>query len=256
MTSLPLHSITEGYADLTDVEATAMRASLEANGLAVPIVVWHGQVVDGRHRAMFCRELGIEPHYVDISDRCPTEEAMRRHVIALNERRRARTTPLTNREKRDRIAAELKADPGQSDRAIAETVGVHNETVGAVRAKLEQEGGVTVSVTRTDTSGRKQPAKKSKWNDPAKCTPAGSKSTPAAVSISTGSKRLAPTLNSLSWVEASLEARQRFISDVGPRSLWECMTEGQRDVWAECHNKWCDEMGAANAACQTASAAQ
>jgi hypothetical protein len=260
MTSLPLHSITEDYADLTNVEADAMRASLKANGLAVPIVVWRGQVVDGRHRAKFCQELGIEPRYVDISDQCPTEEAMRRHVIALNEHRRARTTPLTNEEKRARISAELKADPTRSDRAIAETVGVSPTTVGGVRTELEVKGDVSKVDTRTDIKGRKQPARKSEWNQSVKkSTPVASKSTPAAVSISTGSsglKKSAPALNSLSWAEASPEVRRRFIDAVGPRSLWDAMTERQRDICIEYHNKLYDEMEEANAALQTSSVAQ
>jgi hypothetical protein len=260
MTSLPLHSITEDYADLTDAEAAAMRASLEAVGVINPIVLWWNEVVDGRHRAKFCQELGIEPRYVDISDQCPTEEAMRKHVAALNEHRRARTTPLSNEEKRARIAAELRGDPTRSDRAVAETVGVHHETVGAVRAKLEQTGDVAKTATRTDTKGRNQPAKKSKWKQPTKKpkpAPAASNSTPAAGSISTQStspKNSVPALNPLSWLGASPEERQWFIRNVDPRMLWDAMTEQQRDVCIEYHKKLYNEMEEANAALQTFSA--
>jgi ParB-like chromosome segregation protein Spo0J len=197
MTPLPLHPITADYADLTDAEASAMRESLKANGLAVPIAVWRGQVVDGRHRAKFCQELGIEPRYDDISDRCSTEEEMRKHVAALNERRRARTTPLSTAEKQARIEAELKADPTRSDRAIAQGVGVSPTTVGGVRTKLEVKGDVSKVDTRTDTKGRKQPAKKSKWKQPTKKlkpAPAASQSIPAAaVSMSTQSTSHAPS---------------------------------------------------------------
>jgi hypothetical protein len=70
----------------------------------------------------------------------------------LNEHRRSRTTPLSNEEKRKAIREELKADPARSDRAIAAKVGVHNETVAAVRKT------VTDSVTpckRKSRTGKK-----------------------------------------------------------------------------------------------------
>jgi hypothetical protein len=48
MTSLPLHSITEGYADLTDVEATAMRGRWPGQSRAarVPLEANRGGSMD------------------------------------------------------------------------------------------------------------------------------------------------------------------------------------------------------------------
>ncbi len=61
---------------------------------------------------------------------------MRRHVRALNEHRRANTTPLTNAEKQARLDAQLKADPARSDRAIGEVAGVDHKTVAKARKKM------------------------------------------------------------------------------------------------------------------------
>jgi hypothetical protein len=94
---------------------------------------WRGQIVDGRHREKLCRELNVEPRYLDISTLCPIEADMRKHVTALNQHRRARTTPLTNKEKRMKIAEELKANPDRSDREIAEAAGVSHTSVQQAR---------------------------------------------------------------------------------------------------------------------------
>src|SRR5436309_9397966 len=66
--ALSLHEITREYADFTEPELTAMRESLRTNGLINPITTWRGQIVDGRHRDMLCRELGIEPRYIDVTE--------------------------------------------------------------------------------------------------------------------------------------------------------------------------------------------
>jgi transposase len=55
----------------------------------------------------------------------------------------AGTTPLTNEEKRARVEAELKADPARSDNAVAKTVGVAQDFVGRIRARLETQGVIS-----------------------------------------------------------------------------------------------------------------
>src|SRR5215471_14762050 len=153
----PLHPITREYADFTAAEADAMRASLRGVGLITPIVLWHDQVVDGRNRQELCNELGIGTRYNDITERCPTDKEMRAHVAALNEHRRSRTTPLTNAEKRERVAAALKIDPERSHAAIAEEVGVTDKTVASVRAELERGSEIPnlPPANRKSRSGKK-----------------------------------------------------------------------------------------------------
>ena len=54
----------------------------------------------------------------------------------------------------------LKINPEKTDRQIAASVKASPTTVGKVRAELEENGDVSNVDTRTDTKGRKQPAKK------------------------------------------------------------------------------------------------
>jgi hypothetical protein len=77
-------------------------------------------------------------------------------VEALNISRRH----LTAEQKRDLIAKLLKANPEQSNRTIAKQVKADHKTVGSVRTELEGRGEVPHVETRTDSKGRKQPAKR------------------------------------------------------------------------------------------------
>jgi DNA-binding Lrp family transcriptional regulator len=76
------------------------------------------------------------------------------YIRSLNDHRRH----LNREQKRAWAARELTANPDQSNRRIAETVGIDHETVGAVRDDLERRGGLRRVETRIDTKGRKQPA--------------------------------------------------------------------------------------------------
>jgi ParB-like nuclease family protein len=150
-------SCTGEYADLTEPEVNALRASLRETGQCIPIVIWENQIVDGRHRKKLCDELRILPKYHDISETCPTEEKMRRYVAGLNEHRRSRTTPLTAEEKRAKAAAAIEANPERSDVAIAEDLGdVSRPTVHRVRKKLEETGVVprTTPAKRKSRTGK------------------------------------------------------------------------------------------------------
>ena len=53
-----------------------------------------------------------------------------------------------------------KDTPSISDRAIAAMLGVSHHTVKNEREVLEQRGQIAHTEQRTDTTGRKQPAKK------------------------------------------------------------------------------------------------
>jgi len=84
------------------------------------------------------------------------------YVISANLHRRH----LTAEQKRDLIAKLIKATPEKSDRQIAETVKVSLTTVGTVRAEIEATGDVSKLDTRTDSKGRKQPARKTTTKPP------------------------------------------------------------------------------------------
>jgi ParB-like chromosome segregation protein Spo0J len=150
----PLHEITRHYADFTPAELAALREDIRTNGQRVPVAIWRGQIVDGRHRATVSAELGLKLIVHDIGEM--TEEAMRAYVASLNQHRRSRTTPLTNEEKRQRVEVALKADPARSNVAIAEETGTTDPFVLSVRKDLEAKG---VLMVRTPQERRSRTGK-------------------------------------------------------------------------------------------------
>ena len=79
-------------------------------------------------------------------------------VLSMNVHRRH----LTSEQKRQAIAAFIKADPTTSDRTVAKELGVDNKTAAKVRATWRHVRKFLTSPTRTDSAGRKQPATKRK----------------------------------------------------------------------------------------------
>lgn len=66
-TDYPIHSVAELFPEMDAESYAALKADIEANGQAEPIVLWKKQLIDGRHRLKACNELGIKPVVVDIS---------------------------------------------------------------------------------------------------------------------------------------------------------------------------------------------
>jgi ParB-like chromosome segregation protein Spo0J len=44
---------------MSETEFAALKADIVANGLQEPVWLWHGKILDGRHRHRACRELGL-----------------------------------------------------------------------------------------------------------------------------------------------------------------------------------------------------
>jgi hypothetical protein len=105
-----------------------LEVDIAERGIIVPVVVdQHGRVLDGHHRRAIAERLGVD---------CPTEvrevaddEDARQTALALNLARRH----LSREERRELIAAECAARPGDSDRAISRRLSCSPSTVGAVR---------------------------------------------------------------------------------------------------------------------------
>ncbi len=152
---------------LTKEEYASLKESISSEkAVLVPISIDENDVViEGHHRLMLAKEVGLDEVPVRLHSMLDPAEKQKL-ALTLNLARRN----LNQEQKRELIAGLIKADPEQSDRQIAVSVGVHNETVNSVRKTLVEAGDVTDSVTRTDSTGRKQPAKKQKEKPPAKAS--------------------------------------------------------------------------------------
>jgi len=185
---LPVHPAAELFPMMSEAELRELGEDIKANGLRSPIIVYDGQLLDGRNRLDAMALVGIEfeikrktktvswPHedegelygdIIELDSRLDDKEygkpIKRRdlaydYVVSVNIRRRH----LTAEQKRELITKILKVRPEASDRQIAKQTNSSPTTVGAVRKEKEATGDVSKLDTRTDAKGRKQPASKPK----------------------------------------------------------------------------------------------
>lgn len=146
--------------DLSHEEYQSLKADIRINGVLVPLVIDEaGNILDGHQRNRIIQELlaeGCRVKYLSIIRAGLSEQQKRLLVLALHLHRRH----LTQAQRRELIAQQLKETPQKSDRQVAAALGVSPTTVGTIRGDLEAGGEVSRLDTRTDTKGRKQPSTK------------------------------------------------------------------------------------------------
>jgi hypothetical protein len=179
--TLPIHPAAELFPRMSPDELRALGKDIRKLGLTSPIVLFSDgkspvRLLDGRSR-LDAIESEIGPAIVG----APSITAGKKFlaidkVIVLNARSvdpyayvisaNIHRRHLTAEQKRDLIAKLIKATPEKSDRQIAETVKVSPTTVGTIRARMEATGDVSNLDTRTDSKGRRQPARKTTTKPP------------------------------------------------------------------------------------------
>ena len=60
-TAFPLHPAAELFPVMDEAAFAALVADIAAHGQREPILIYDGQVIDGRHRLRACEQLGLEP---------------------------------------------------------------------------------------------------------------------------------------------------------------------------------------------------
>ena len=61
MKTLEFHPIADVFPMIGEDALATMTASIKATGLAVPIVLFEGKILDGRNRYQACQAAGIKP---------------------------------------------------------------------------------------------------------------------------------------------------------------------------------------------------
>lgn len=79
-----VHPLAELIPAMTDAEYAELLADMKANGQLEPITLYEGKILDGRHRARVCDELGIEP-----ATRAYDGDSPAAYVLSLNVKRRS-----------------------------------------------------------------------------------------------------------------------------------------------------------------------
>ena len=82
---MEFHELANIFTMLGEEELVALCADIEKNGLAEPITLYEGKILDGRNRARACERLGIKPKTVEYTGNDPvafvlSKNLHRRHL--------------------------------------------------------------------------------------------------------------------------------------------------------------------------------
>jgi ParB-like chromosome segregation protein Spo0J len=158
-TDLKFHPLADIFPLMKGAEFDDLVADIKANGQRDPIVLFDGQILDGRNRYRACLAAGIKPDVIKGNIWVGNPAA---YVISANIRRRH----LKAGAKRGLIRKVLAATPEKSDRSVAREIGVSPTTVGAVREEATVQSGQLSEPDRkrigADGKARRQPAKKTR----------------------------------------------------------------------------------------------
>ena len=131
---LKIHPAAELFPPMTEPEFLGLKEDIREHGQREAIVVWKGDLIDGRHRLRACRELGIEPEIAELMD----ETDPWQYVVSHNLHRRHLTTAQRSMVA-DKLASlkrgEKKADTGipVSPPSQAEAAAMVNVSVDSVQ---------------------------------------------------------------------------------------------------------------------------
>lgn len=86
-TKLKVHPVASLFPEMSDLEYFELKEDIRLHGLKVPILLSKdGRIVDGRHRAKACYELGIEASYT--KSKWDDDATLARDVVSMNLKRR------------------------------------------------------------------------------------------------------------------------------------------------------------------------
>jgi ParB-like chromosome segregation protein Spo0J len=85
MFTYSLHPAVEIFPAMDESSFSGLVEDIRANGQLEPILVWRGQVIDGRNRLNACEQLGIEPKIREVDS---NEDDLIGLVLSLNLHRR------------------------------------------------------------------------------------------------------------------------------------------------------------------------
>ena len=170
---LPVHPAAELFPMLSREELIALGQDIQKNGLISKLALWEAEkgatiyLLDGRNRLDAMEAIGLPVLDAD-GKRLDWKVAMRSvqirgddpyaYALSANIHRRH----LTAEQRRDLIAKVLKAKPETSNLQIAKQVKADDKTVAKVRTELESRSEIPNVKNRSDSKGRKQPARKPK----------------------------------------------------------------------------------------------
>lgn len=136
MSAYPLHPAAELFPPMDAESFAALQADIAENGQHAPILLFEGQVIDGRHRLMACQRLGMTPKVCELDsalDPTAVVVSFNLHRRHLNESQRSMVAArIANKRQGERTDLEPSANLQKVSQAEAATLlGVSPRSVAA-----------------------------------------------------------------------------------------------------------------------------
>ena len=160
MKTFEVHPLAELIPPMSDDEFTELREDIRESGLREAVTLFDGKVLDGRHRARACQELGIEPATRVYEGGDPAE-----YVISLNLRRRhltvgqRATAALALLDYEREQAKERQREHGGTAPGRASNTGGQSPTSVREATKAAAKAGEKLGVSRTSVERASRLAK-------------------------------------------------------------------------------------------------
>jgi hypothetical protein len=133
------HPLANMFPMIEGVEFANLKSDIAANGIHQPIVLFQGQILDGRNRYKAGKEAGhkFKPeNFKEFTGSLAEAEAF---VISTNVHRRH----LTNAQKQEFIRLMIEKNPNATNRQIARLCQLSHSTVASVRDKMLHSPEIT-----------------------------------------------------------------------------------------------------------------
>ena len=156
----PFSDLVHIFPVMSREEFSALVASIRVHGLLEPIMLWRGEIIDGRHRFLACIKAGVEPRF----ERLPDDADPREYVLAKNRDRRdtsasqkavsAYKVTLRSGPGRPRREDRDNAERPYTQQEAAKRFGVSRSMVNAVARLMSEESRAIPAVLRAVEQGR------------------------------------------------------------------------------------------------------
>jgi len=167
-----IHAVAEIFPRMGEAEFVALKNDIAEHGVREPLWIWRGQIIEGRHRAQACEELGIVPAVREYDG---DESGLVGFVVSLNLHRRhldesqramvaGKLANLRDGQRAD-LAASIDA-PSITQSQAAELLNVSRPSVQRAREVLDhgapelvaavERGEVSVSAAATIADAPKE----------------------------------------------------------------------------------------------------
>ena len=154
----PISYLAYLFPDLTDAQFERLVKSIQANGLRVPITVWRGEIIDGRHRYAACPRAGVQPRFEYLDD----DENPVQFVLDKNGEVRVLDTSgravvgykLSSMSKPGRHVDSQDEDPQMTQGEAALRLGVSKRSITNVGRVLAEDSAAISTLRQAVESGR------------------------------------------------------------------------------------------------------